>query len=203
MLRAIPLLLVLLVLSLLLAACGTSSYPLTYAPTTTGVVPRAPGPVAAVAEVRNLRSTGREDPRWLGTIRGGYGNPLKAIEADRPIDEAVRAAFEEALAARGWLSRGAPRVDVLVEITQFDANRYVRLEATAAMTLRLRERASGRILLTESERVRNVTGSILAVDTGIFASTDELHALMQRTMREAMDRLLDRPTVAAALAEAR
>jgi hypothetical protein len=48
-----------------------------------------------------------------------------------------------------------------------------------------------------------VTGSILAVDTGIFASTDELHALMQRTMREAMDRLLDRPTVAAALAEAR
>jgi uncharacterized lipoprotein YajG len=186
---------------LVLAACGTTTYPMPYQPTGPVAGNRAPGPMVQVAEVRVTRRAGREDPAWMGTIRGGYGNPLKAIEADRPIDQVVRSALTDALAARGWLATRAPRVDVLAEVTQFDANRYARQEATVAITLRLRDR-TGRQILEESERVYNVTGSVLALDTGIFASSEELRALMLRTMNEAIDKLLDRPSVAAALAGA-
>ena len=39
---------------------------------------------------------------------------------------------------------------------------------------------------------------MLALDTGIFASTADLQALMLRTMNEAINKLLDRPDFAAA-----
>lgn len=192
-----------LMTALLLGACGTTTYPMTYTPTGTVVAGQPPGPIARVTEVRNNRSTGREDPLWIGTIRGGYGNPLKAIQADRPIDQVVKSALDDALAARGWLAPQDPKVEVIVTVTQFDANRYVRLEATVALSMELRDKRTGRVLAQETERVYNVSGSLLAMDTGIFASTEELHALMVRTMNQAIDRLLDRPAVAAALAQAR
>ncbi|WP_198378185.1 hypothetical protein [Neoroseomonas rubea] len=190
-----------LIAALGLSACGSTTFPMPYEPTGTVVGNRAPGPVAQMSEVTVTRRTGREDATWMGTIRGGYGNPLKAIHADRPIDQVVHAAFDSALQARGWRASQAPRVQASVEVTQFDANRYARQEATVALTLRLRDR-TGRHILQESERVYNVTGSVLALDTGIFASSEELRGLMLRTMNEAIDKLLDRPSVAAALAGA-
>lgn len=188
---------------MLVAACGTTTYPMPYQPTGPVAGARPPGPLARVSDVAVTRRTGREDPAWIGTIRGGYGNPLKALQADRPLDQVVRRALDDALAARGWLAQQDPRVDLLAEVSQFDANRYARLEATVVITLRLRERSSGRVLAERTERARNVTGSVLALDTGIFASPEELHALMLRTMNEAIDRLLDSDEVVAALAAAR
>ena len=189
-------------LLLITTACGSTQYPMAYAPPPGLVASRPPGPIARVAEVNNTRHAGRESDRWIGTIRGGYGNPLKYVEASQPISDVVRTAVDDALAARGWLARQDSRVEVLVTIRQFDANRYVRQEATAHIEIALRERVNNRILWRETERVYNVTGSILALDTGIFASPDELHALMLRTMNEAIDKLLDRPDFARALLQA-
>lgn len=192
-----------LLAAMLLAACGTTQYPMQYTPSSPVASATAPGPVARVAEVQNNRHTGREDPAWIGTIRGGYGNPLKAIQADRPVADVVRTAMNDALAARGWLAAQDPKVEVIVTIAEFDANRYARSEATVALEVRLRDRASGRDIWRHAERVYNLEGSILAVDTGIFASTAELHALMLRTMNEAIDKILNRPDFAAALLMAR
>lgn len=185
--------------AILLSACGTSTYTMSYAPTGPVASGRAPGPVARVVEVQNTRRTGQEDPAWIGTIRGGYGNPLKAVQADRPLTEVVQAAVNDALAARGWLTAQDSKVDVAVTIVEFDANRYVRSEATVTLEVKLRDRASGRTLWQHRERVYNLSGSILAMDTGIFASTADLHALALRTMNEAIDKILDRPDFAAAL----
>lgn len=188
-----------LIAAVLLSACGTTTYTMPYAPTGPVASGRAPGPVARVAEAHNTRRTGQEDPAWIGTIRGGYGNPVKAVQADRPLTEVVRAAVNDALAARGWLAAQEPKVDVIVTIVEFDANRYARSEATVALEVRLRDRASGRELWQHIERVYNLSGSILALDTGVFASTADLHALALRTMNQAIDRILDRPDFAAAL----
>ena len=185
-----------------LGACGTTQYPMPYAAPPGIAANRAPGPVARVTEVQNTRRAGRENDRWIGAIRGGYGNPLKILEADRPVSEVVRSAVDDALAARGWLAPQDPRVEVLVTIRQFDANRFARLEATADIELTLRARGSGRVLWQGAERAYNISGSIFALDGGVLASTDELHALMLRTMNEAIDKLLDRPEVAAALSQA-
>jgi len=38
---------------------------------------------------------------WLGAIRGGFGNPLKYLESDRPVAEIVKIAFIDGLQARG------------------------------------------------------------------------------------------------------
>lgn len=189
-------------LLLMLGACGFTQYPMPYSAPPGLVGARPPGPIARVTEVQTARETGRESDRWIGTIRGGFGNPLKYIEADRPVTDIVRTAVDEALGARGWLAGQDPRVEVRVTIREFDANRYARLEATAAIELTLRERGSGRTLWRAMERVYNVTGSVIALDSGIFASTGELHALMVRTMNEAINKLLDRPDFAAALLQA-
>lgn len=189
-------------LMLVLGACSTTQYPMPYAAPPGLVGARPPGPVARVTEVQTARDTGRESDRWIGTIRGGFGNPLKHIEADRPVSDVVRTAIDEALGARGWLALQDPRVEVLVTIREFDANRFARLEATAAIELALRERGSGRPLWRGTERVYNVSGSVMALDGGILASTADLHALMLRTMNEAINKLLDRPDFAAALLQA-
>jgi hypothetical protein len=192
-----------ILLALTLGACGTTQYPMPYAPTAPVTANQPPGPVVRTATVRNVRGTGGEDPVWIGTIRGGYGNPLKTLEADRPLDQVMQRAFDDALAARGWLAQQDPRTEIEIIMREFVANRYVRLEATAELELILRERSSGRVLWQDQENVHNVEGSILALDSGVFADPAALHALMLLTMNQAIDRLLDRPGFAAALRQAR
>jgi len=53
---------------------------------------------------------GREDPTWIGTIRGGYGNPLTRLASDAPVDRVVAQAFADGLAARGLRAPGALRI---------------------------------------------------------------------------------------------
>lgn len=185
---------------LLLSGCGSREFAMPYSPTQPLAGPQSPGGGSvAVAQVTNQRATGREDPNWIGTIRGGYGNPLHTLNANQPIDRVVRQGFTEALSQRGLLSSGEPNVEMLVTIRQFDANRYVRMEATADFRIALRDRSSGQVLWEDEARVYNLEGSILALDTGIFASPDALHALMLRTMNQAIDQLVDKPGFRSAL----
>jgi predicted small lipoprotein YifL len=188
------------VLALLsLAACGTTQMPLNYAAPAT--VTRAAGaqPLVDVGQVTLSRHTGREDPLWVGTIRGGYGNPLKALQADMPIDQVVARALREGLRARGLLAEGAgARRRLTVDITQFDANQYVRREATVALRLTLLDAETGRQLWADSVRVYEVDGHLFTA-AGVFGSVEELHALSTRVLGQAIDQALDNPAFRAAL----
>ncbi len=187
-----------------LAACGTTQGSMSYAPT----VPIQPAagarPVVAVSDrVANERRAGREDPTWIGTIRGGYGEPVKRLSSDAPVDRVVARAFADGLAARGLGSTqvgagGTPYV-LAVTIHQFDANQYVRREATADFSAALVERASGREVWRDRHRAYNVDGSLLSFRTGVFASPEDLRRVALRTMSEAVDALLDKPGFRAAL----
>jgi hypothetical protein len=94
-----------------------------YAPTVS-VQPTAEAARLLVAvddRVVNERRAGREDPTWIGTIRGGYGNPLKRLNSD--------AAFADGLVARGLrlpAGNSASPYRLAVTIHEFDANQYVR-----------------------------------------------------------------------------
>jgi uncharacterized lipoprotein YajG len=196
--RMPPLLLVPALLAL--AACGATNTSMPYAPTV-AVQPAAPARplVGTPTQVVNERRTGREDPTWIGTIRGGYGNPLKALHADVPVDQVVGRAFADDLAARGLRADGEPRYALAVVIHQFDANQYVRREATADFTLVLTERASGREIWRDRHRAYNVDGSLLSLSTGVLASIEDLRAVALRTMSETVDVLLDKPGFRTAL----
>jgi uncharacterized lipoprotein YajG len=188
-----------LALSLLclgLAACGTTQMPMTYAPTVTPVA--VSRPVVAVGTITDRRENGREDPRWIGTIRGGFGNPIKTLEASEPVTEVVRKAFTDALAARGMLAPAAPRYTLSVDIVQFKADQVARREATVEFRVTLAQ-AGGASVLTTQERANQVGGSVVTLSAGVFGSVEDLHAIALSTMNQAIDRILDKPEFAAAL----
>lgn len=184
----------------LLAACGATQATMPYAPTVP-VQAAAARPVVAVSDrVADERRAGREDPNWIGTIRGGYGNPLKQLTSDAPVDRVVARAFADGLAARGLHAAGGASPYLLaVTIHQFDANQYVRREATADFSAVLTERATGREVWRDRHRAYNVDGSIISLSTGVFASPEDLRRVALRTMSEAVDALLDKPGFRAAL----
>src|SRR3712207_1370693 len=102
-----------------------------YTPTVQVQPVAAAGPVVAVSEqVANLRRAGREDAMWIGTIRGGYGNPLKRLHSDVPVDQVVAQAFAAGLAARGLHAPGGggawPSL-IAVPQHQFDANQRLEM----------------------------------------------------------------------------
>lgn len=187
-------------LPLLLAACGTTQVTLPYAPTAAVQQAGAARPVVTLGRVDNQRSTGREDPTWVGTIRGGYGNPVRALNTSEPLDRVIGQAFRAGLAQRGLdAGAGQGRYALGVVIHQFDANQYVRREATADFSVVVTERATGREVYRDREKVYNVDGSLLALDVGVFGSADNLQRVATTTMNQAIDRLLDKPGFRAAV----
>ena len=180
------------VLLLALAQCGTTVLPLSYA-TPPGVA--ASGP-AVVADVSGTDTRGESDPRWYGTIRGNYGNPLKTLDADRPIAEVAASAVRDGLAARGMTGRGgASPYDVRVTVRQFEADQVARREARISLTMEWLRRGTGQVAFTNSGQADLVGGSIVTLEIGIFGSTDELQSITARALSQAVDQALDDPAL--------
>src|ERR1700731_447776 len=78
-------------------ACSTNTVTLVYRP---AVAPAAQSAVpATLLSVGDFTDNRKEPLRWIGAIRGGYGNPLKVLETDKTVSELVRDAFRQALTA--------------------------------------------------------------------------------------------------------
>lgn len=174
---------------LVFTGCGTKILPLAYTPPA--------NPASGSAQVRVGASVDQRrdnDPTWYGAIRGGYGNPLTVLRSDVPVSQAVAKAFSDALAARGMLAHGGgARYEVRLSVTRFEASRYVRLEAHADVRAQMVETASGRIAYEGQGQANKVSGSIIALDSGIFASPAELSNLMAGALTEAVDKIVDDP----------
>jgi hypothetical protein len=159
---------------LLAAACTTQMRsPMTYTPTVAVNAATGQPTVGVLGRIANERRTGREDPTWIGTIRGGYGNPLQALHADEPVDRVVARAFADGLRARGLYATADAQLRYALAITihEFDANQYVRREAAVDFSVALTERATGREVWRDCHRAYDVDGSILALGE-VFAVED-------------------------------
>lgn len=183
-------------LMLALGACSTTPVSMPYSPSVAVQPLSGARPAVSVSErVVNERTRGREDPNWVGAIRGGYGNPLKVLTSPEPVDRVVARAFADALTVRGLGGPAGdrPRYVLSITIHEFSANQLARREAMADFTAVLSEEATGREVWQDREKVHHVDGNIFTTGTGIFASTDELLQVTVRTMNQAVDRLLDKP----------
>jgi hypothetical protein len=185
-------------LCLSLAACGTTQLAMPYRPAVPPVVQPGARPVIAVGTVVDRREDGKEDANWIGTIRGGYGNPLKRLETPVPVTEVVRKAFADALAARGLLAASAPRYLLNVDVLQLSSSQYQRREATVEFRIALAPALSGAPVYGDQERAYVVDGSAFTLASGAFGSVDELHRVALQAMNEAVDRVLNKPGLAAA-----
>ena len=189
--------LIALVAASLLAAGCTRQVGLTYTPTQS----LAPVPAqGSVGTVTAFDGRGERDPTWIGAVRGGYGNPVKVLHTPRPLDQEIVTAFQDALKARGLLApAGAGTADVAVTIKRFQASQVARREADVDLLLIVTLAGTGREVYRDEVAVNPVTGSILALDTGLFGSSDDLQAALQAAMNDAIDKLLSKPGFLAAL----
>jgi len=180
----------------LLSACGTTSVSLKY----TAATPVAKYPTTAAPVIVGSFLDKRGEPsNWLGASRGGYGNPLKNIEAERPVAELVRTAFLDGLRARGAvIDQASGQNQITGIIKRLDCNQLVRREAYADIEIVVLDR-SGAQRFVRSYTASNVDGSLLSLNTGVFASVDDLRVVLERTLREVVDKALDDSALRAAL----
>jgi hypothetical protein len=187
----------LLLLVLSLGACGTDTGGLPYNPTQPAV-PDPPLPV--IGQVVATDARGESDPHWLGTIRGGFGNPLKELTTDAPVAEEVAQGFRQALASRGLLaSSGRGRYNLDVTVVRMDCDQYHRREANADFRLVLTDRASGREIYQDEVSSHLVNGSVVTFNVGIFADPQDLRAIAMQAQDQAIDAALGKPGFLAAL----
>lgn len=137
-------------------------------------------------------------PNWLGAIRGGFGNPLKTLETDTPVNQVVADAVETGLRQRGLLSSGSDhQYRLSADLMQFDCNQYVRREAHIKLNVKVTDISSGKEVYSKLLVKDKVEGSVLSLKTGIFASTDDLLILAQKTLNQALEELFSDPDFSA------
>jgi hypothetical protein len=130
------------------------------------------------------RPTGRD---------GGFGNPLKRLETDRPLTDVVASAVRDALRARGLLGDPGAGYDVQIAIQQFEADQVVRREAKVQLRLTWIRRSNGQPAFVNQGQADIVNGSIINMESGVFGSIEELQKLTAQAMSQAIDQALNDP----------
>ena len=179
-------------LSSLLLGCSTP-VSIGYAPTTDSKIAKNISPSVRVAAFDDDRKNKGSDQ--IGSIRGGYGNPIYVLTVDQPVPQIVRNSFTQGLAARGLLSDKNDAQFILAgKVMRLDCNQYMRPEAHADFVVTLTDRQSGKIVATKPVERDAVEGFTFAV--GVFGSSDELKALTNKVLQQAVDDSLDGPEFA-------
>jgi len=179
---------------------GACSYnvPLTYEPP---ALLKAQGlPVIGDVSIKDAR--GETDPNWLGTIRSGFGSPLKELETERPVKDEFAQAMQDALGDRGLLAAsGDGKLNLVVTIKELECNQYMRRDAHADIGLILLNKDTNKIIYSDNVKINTLSSFVFSV--GVFGSVDEMRRLMLTTMDEAIDQAIDKPAFRSALVAAR
>ena len=188
---------VLLLLSLSLSACvGSNISPLDYSSPTAIVPGSGQISVGAVTDTR-----GRENVNSYGVVRGLYGNPIKSFSTQGPVADTVSRAFGSALAARGMLARSPGGMEIRVNMSQFDATSYFRLEAKVTLVAQLVD-AGGRVLGEFRGQSMKVRGTANQIGGALFSDMNALAGVAPVAMSDAIDQIVDDPAFRRAVAGA-
>lgn len=191
LIKAIPFL-----AAVLLSACGTTSGNLKY--TASVEQPPKASVSSQLVVVGTFQDQRDGDKKWLGVIRGGFGNHLKTLEADRPVAGMVKEAFEEGLRARKVAIAPSANGQLTGKIIKLNADQVVRREGVAEVELTVTDQ-QGAKRFAKTYTHNRIEGSVLSVQTGVLASIDDLRDVLQRTLSELVDKALDDPELRAAL----
>lgn len=181
---------------ILVSACSTNKVHLNYVSPN---IVSSDGANAAISSVivQDSRGTAAD---WLGAIRGGFGNRLKTLLTEKPVREIVENAYSSGLEARGFLEKsGSGKLELTVDIIKFDCSQYVRREAHATFLVSLIDLESAQNVHSKAVQVDLTSGSIVALDVGIFGSVEQLRLLANDALQEAIDKTLDDPAFRSSL----
>lgn len=180
----------LLALCLALGACNTVSR-LEYRPSAY-VRPAGAATVGGVSAM-DQRS---ESPTRVDTIMGGFGNPLKTLDTEKPVKDEVADAFAGGLRARGLLAAGAP-LRVVLLVCKLDADMMIGRTARIDITMTVLD-PNGQTIYRD--QVIDSLSETKFFQTGVFAEIDDLRVMVQTLLNRTVDRMLDNPGFRAAVA---
>lgn len=183
-------------LILALAACTTTPPTIDYIAST---ATHAARPAAASVTAEDATARPPEDATLLGTVRGGFANPVRRLDAGRPLPDLVAAIATQALQARALIGPGAP-YRVHIRIDRLGARQLVRREAEARLHLSWVRRSDGRVAFENDGAASIVTGSVTASEASVFGSVDDLRQTVAEALSQALDQALDDPKLARFLA---
>jgi len=177
-----------------LSGCGSTPVKLTYSPAGVAAKTASAQPVVEVADIADARKNA--SPR-IGAIRGGYGNPVKTLDAAVPVKDMVRQAFSDGLAARGLLAApGSGAYELNITIKRLDSSQLMRREAHAHFDLALSEKGSGRPAFQRGFEDDRVDQGDLG---GVFGDVEVLRKFTNDSLQAAIDKALDDPAFIAAI----
>jgi uncharacterized lipoprotein YajG len=175
--------------AMLVAGCGTTPVAMNYV--ASGNLSQFSSSSGAVTAGAFADSRG-EGPKWLGAIRGGYGNPLKVLEADTSVSTLVQGAFAEGLKARGASTTAAKKYEVRGDIRKLDCSQYVRREAHGVIEITVMDSRTGAERFRRSYSADKVDDSN-AMSSGAFGSVEDLRRVAEQVLRQIVDKVLDDP----------
>ena len=188
-------LVMLAVTAVFFSGCSTTGVALKYAPPQNVVAVAAGTEGVSVGTFEDKRG---EPATYLGAIRGGFGNPLKTLESSTPVATVVATAFADGLRTRGILTSGA-KYEISGTIKVLECIQMVRRDATVEIDVKLVANDTKKEVFTKTVKANTLDGSIFNLATGVFASVEDLRAVTEKTLREAVDRALDDPEFRKAL----
>ena len=173
----------------ILCGCSTTTTTLRYEPTVAIKIEPDVKPVAIVGTITDIRK--EDDPHWFGAIRGGYGNPLKKLVGDTPMNETVARLLSDALKERQLLASGnSATVRIDGTIQALDCNYYFNRDAHAQLQLNLVDARPGVLLYSQSQKTDNSEGGVGA---GVFGDVNRLAEFMQKTLNQTIDKFFADP----------
>jgi hypothetical protein len=166
------------------SGCSTHLESVKYTPTSTATSIVGP-PITNSVGVGNFTDNRGTDPRWLGAIRGGYGNVLKRIESDKPGTDVVHDGFVAALETRKIPTSGSPSVLIEGAITKMDCSYYFNKEFHAHFHVTVASLPTRAVVFQQdyvTDRKESGSGA------GIFGDPDELARGEQETINQTIDK---------------
>jgi len=181
--------LIVIALAMALSACSTTPVGMTYSLGSEA----ASSPKAPLISVGTITDSRKNDPKGLGAIRNGFGGQMKTLETEQPVSEVVKTTLIDGLTAHGLLAKNKPKYILNVNMMRFDCNQYARREAHILLDVFLVDATSQQTIFNKTVKSDKVTGSIITLDAGIFASVDDLRQVANDVLQDAIDQLLNDP----------
>jgi hypothetical protein len=137
------------------------------------------------------------DSRWIGAIRGGYGNVLKRLVTHQPTTDVVREALIAGLRARSVeLSSNGGAVSIEGEILKLDCSYYFNREAHAHLLVKVVSVDRRSVLYAQTYQTDNRESGVGA---GILGNVKHLADFERRTLNETVDKIFADPAFVEAL----
>lgn len=183
-------------LSILTACTATSKVDLRYSPPSNVQAAKQ----NAAVNVGSFTDSRGETKTWVGTIRGGFGNHLKDLDTNEPVSKVVEQSFKDALQARG-VNVNAPSTPLKISgvVKTLIGDQVARREANVAIDVSVIDSGSGQTRFNRIYTANVIDGSALTMATGVFASVEDLRAVIEKALRETIDKVLDDKDLRAAL----